>query len=235
MRNRPVICGQRHVRRTAVGGFTLIETAMATVIIGVGVLSLVEAQTAFLKSNTWTSQSATANYLANEIRELTRRLPKNDPVNGLWINTTGGNTLQGWGPNAGAVTAADFNHLTAFDGMSFLSSGTPGWADGDLPGPIDAFGNVIPQITTSGQIQYATNGTPLPLQGWAQQVQVQKVDPFNSSVTYSPSTVLAANPSTGFVGLPVDQFPVRVTVTVTFRGPYDNVPATMAQVSWIVP
>src|SRR5438132_13329642 len=91
-------------------GFTLIKTALATVIIGVGVLALVQAQEGFLRSNSWSTQAATANYLAGEIRELTRRLPRHDPVNGLYIS---GNQLIGWGPRAGDVGPRDFAYLSA--------------------------------------------------------------------------------------------------------------------------
>jgi len=69
-------------------GFTLLETSMALVIIGVGVLAFVEAQNAFIKNNTWSSQAATATLLAGEIRERTRRLPRHDPVTGLYIETS---------------------------------------------------------------------------------------------------------------------------------------------------
>ena len=62
--------------RAGTGGFTLIETSMATVIIGVGVLAMVDAQSAFIVSNQWSSHAASATFLANEIRELTRNLPR---------------------------------------------------------------------------------------------------------------------------------------------------------------
>lgn len=209
---------------------------MSTVIIGVGVLALVEAQTAFIRTNSWTSQAASATYLANEIRELTRNLPKFDPVNGLWLDTSGGgSTLRGWGPNAGASTVRDFNCIVAFDNLRLASNGTAGFADGDLPGPIDAFGDLIPQINPDGSFQPDANGIPRPMQGWAQEVRVQKVNPFDSSITYPPAQVLAATPGNGFKGLAVDQFPVRVTVVVKYRGPFDSQEATMATVSWVVP
>ena len=57
-------------------GFTLLETMLALVIIGVGVLAFVDAQTSFIRSNNWSSQAATGMLLANEIRELTRTLPR---------------------------------------------------------------------------------------------------------------------------------------------------------------
>ena len=63
---------RRAVRATRPGGFTLIETSLATLIVGIGVLAMVDAQTAFIVSNQWSSHAASATFLANEIRELTR-------------------------------------------------------------------------------------------------------------------------------------------------------------------
>lgn len=218
------------------GAFTLLETALATVIVGVGVLALVEAQTAFMRSNGWSSQSATATYLANEIRELTKMLPKHDPVNGLFVQGSGaGATLVGWGPSSASVTVEDFTHLTAFDGMRFASNGSAGYADNDLPGPIDAFGTLIPQINNDGTIARDGEGEPLPMEGWSQSVTVQKVNPFNPSVTYADNATLAADTGTGFKGLAIDEFPLRVTVRVSYRGPYDSAEDQVAAVSWIVP
>ena len=59
---------RRRRRRADRRAFTLIETSLALVIIAVGVLALIEAQTAFIKTNDWSSHAATANYLANEVR-----------------------------------------------------------------------------------------------------------------------------------------------------------------------
>lgn len=224
------------LRRGRRRGFTLLETALATVIIGVGVLALVEAQQAFIRSNSWSSQSATATYLANEIRELTRNLPKHDPVNGLFVDSTGTTSvLRGWGPRAGDAGPQDFAYVSAFDGIRFTSSGDAGWDDADLPGPIDAFGEVIPDVDANGTVRTDNQGRPLALQGWTQTVTVQKVDPFNNAVVYANDAVLPANTGTGFRGLAIDRFPLRVTVTVTFQGPFDSAAVEMARVSWIVP
>lgn len=211
--------------------FTLIETALATVIIGVGVLALVDSQRAFLASNAWSTQTATANYLANEIRELTRRMPRHDPVNGLYMDS---GTLRGWAPRSTDAGPQDFTYVTAFDGMTFTSSGTTGWADGNMPGPIDAFGTVIPDVDGNGVVRMS-GGTPMPLQGWSQTVTVRKIDPFNNSRAYTSNATLGADASTGFRGLTIDQFPLRVTVTVRYRGPFDSADTDMATVSWIVP
>ncbi|MBY0311399.1 MAG: prepilin-type N-terminal cleavage/methylation domain-containing protein [Phycisphaerales bacterium] len=227
---------RRHSTRRSRRGFTLLETALATVIIGVGVLALVEAQQAFLRSNSWSTQAATATYLANEIRELTRKLPKHDPVNGLFTEVSGGNdVLRGWTPRAGDVDARDFAYVTAFDGVTFSAAGDAGWDDGDLPGPIDAFGDTIPEVDATGTVQTDQAGRILGLQGWSQQVIVAKVDPFNNAITFADNATMPANATTGFRGLSIDQFPLRVTVIVRFRGPFDTEDREMARVSWIVP
>lgn len=229
--------GSTYSRGSAIAdGFTLIETALATVIIGVGVTAMVESQMAFMKSNSWSSTSASATYLANEIRELTRNLPKHDPVNGLYLLTSGGaSTLHGWGPQPGSTGASDFNHIDAFDNMKFTYNGSAGFTDGNLPGPVDAFGNIIPDIDSKGNILVDSSGNPRPMNGWTQEVHVTKVDPFNNSITYANDATLPANSATGFKGLAVDKFPLRVSVTVKYRGVYDSADSTIASVSWVVP
>lgn len=221
----------RRLRR----GFTLIETALATVIIGVGVMALVESQQAFIKSNSWSTHSATATYLANEIREMTRRMPRHDPVTGLYTQTTNGTSaLRGWGPDSGETTIADFDDIDDLDGLRIAYNGTAGLGDGDLPGPIDAFGQVIPQINNDGTAALDPDGVPLPLQGWTQDVRVEKVDPANYSRVMANDAVIPPD-GTGFTGVAVDKFPLRVTVTVRYRGVYDTEDQTVAVVTWIVP
>ncbi len=215
--------------------FTLIETSLALIIIAVGVLALIEAQTAFIKSNDWSSHSATANYLANEIREQMRRLPKHDPVTGLYFQgNPGSEVLRGWGPDGGEVGVDDFDDIDDFDGMSFSFSGTTGVTDGDLPGPIDAFGAVIPEIGGNGAILLDGDGQPVPLRGWTQTVRVTKVDPFDPSIEYPVEQVLGTQ-ANGFSGLNVDEFPLRVSVDVFFRGVYDTEDRLVTTVTWIVP
>jgi hypothetical protein len=213
----------------------LIETALATVIVGVGVLALLDAQAAFHVSNDWSTHAATGTYLANEIRELTRKLPNHDPVTGLYFTTQGQTQiLHGWGPEAGETTVGDFNDLDDFDGITFSNSGTATLTDGNLTGPIDAFGNVIPDILTNGTIRLDSQGEPMPLQGWSQSIRVEKLDPFNTSTVRPHSYVLPPVPP-NFAGLDVDRFPLRVTVTVRYQGPHDSVPQDVATVVWIAP
>jgi hypothetical protein len=62
-------------------------------------------------------------------------------------------------------------------------------------------------------------------------VAVEKVDPFN----FSSAAPWTATQSANGVARAVDQFPLRVTVTVSYQGPLDPAPTPVTQVSWIVP
>jgi hypothetical protein len=130
-------------------GFTLLETALATIIVGVGVLAMVSAQAAFHKQNSWSTHASIATALANEIRELTWNLPRHDPVTGDAF----------WGPDAGeAMTVTDFDDLDDFDG---LGDGLIFSAEANN-GPINARREIISNMA-----------------GWSQTVRVFNVDPFH--------------------------------------------------------
>jgi prepilin-type N-terminal cleavage/methylation domain-containing protein len=211
--------------RSARRAFTLLETMMSLVIIGVGVLAFVDAQAAFTKSNGWSSQAATGMLLANEVREFSRRLPRHDPVTGLILTGSGASVvLQGWGREASELTVDDIDDLDDLDGMKFGSGGT-------FPGPIDAFGKVIPEISLDGAIEM--NGTQqVSMQGWAQRVVVEKVDPYNFNTVRAPSYQQA---STGQLpAIAVDQFPLRVTVIVEYTSPGATTANEITRLTWVV-
>lgn len=219
-------------RRRANGreGFTLIEAAMATVIIGVGVVAMVEAQQAFIFSNAWSSHAATGALLAEEVRELTRNMPRHDPVNGLFMSTNeeGDDILIGWGAEPGEVSVADFDDIDDFDGMIFSDIGSDGIDDGDLPGPINAFGEVITEMNADGDIVLDAEGAPRSMIGWSQQVIVTKVERFNTGV------VLADDARTSAAD--VASYPLRVEVVVTYQGTWAvSGPEEITRVAWIVP
>lgn len=214
-------------RRAGRRGFTLLETSMALIIIGVGVLAFVEAQRSFMSNNEWSSQTARAMYLANEIRELSRRLPRHDPVTGLYLETVDGNPiLRGWGPESGEIDAGDFDDIDDLDGAVF-------GLEGNHAGPIDSYGNLIPETNAAGVVVLDEEGHPSGLAGWTQSVKVEKVDPFNYSTVRAPA--FKEDPQGSFPGRRVDQYPLRVTVSVTYRGMFDSEPREIAAVSWIVP
>lgn len=205
-------------------GFTLIETAMALVIIGVGVVAMVDAQQAFIKSNTWSSQAATATFLAGEVREFCRRLDRHDPVTGMYVD---GGTLVGWGPEVGEVTPQDYDDLDDFDGVEFGSLG-------DFEGPINAYGELIPHLNPDGTIALDPDtGEPIPMIGWSQRVEVVKVSPFDAGEPLDPDYV--DPPSGTFEGRGVDDFPLLVTVIVEYQGAYDTSPQEVVRIVWIAP
>ncbi len=131
--------------------FTLIETALAIVIIGTGVISILTAQAAFHQQNAWSTHTSTATFLANEIREMCTRLPLFDPVTG----TTN------WGPEANEPTLVDFDDLDDFDGAN--GAGVLFTAE-DGSGPVNALREVIPGMD-----------------GWSQTILVYNVDPADIS------------------------------------------------------
>ncbi len=205
-------------------GFTLIETALATVIIGVGVVAMVEAQLSFMKTNRWSSHASAGTLMGNEIREMTRGFPRHDLVSGL---TLAGDpvALVGWGSDPGEIIVVDFDDIDDFDDIQFGNGG-------QLPGPIDAFGNVIPQTLADGTIVLDGNGDPVPLQGWSQRVIVEKVMPTNLTTIVADDFVIVAGVG---AGVAVDRFPLRVTVIVEYQAPYETQPSEVNRIIWIVP
>lgn len=210
---------QRRKPRHAGRAFTLLECALAMVILAVGVLALIEAQGYFFTANQFSSQSATGAYLANEIRERMRLLPKHDPVTGLYKN---GGTLVGWGAEAGE-TPADYDDVDDFDGTSFGSGGT-------FDGPVDSVGRVITQTDVNGVVE-TDGGVNVSLRGWNQSVTVDKVEPSNYAVVRAHSYDNTASAPV----LQVNQYALRVTVVVTYLAPGKTAPAEMARLVWIVP
>ncbi len=194
---------------------------MALVIIGVGVLAMVEAQSAFIQSNLWSSHAATGNYLAQEVRELSRSFSRHDPVRGLDPDTG-----YAFGAEPGEVVVGDFDDLDDLDGVRF-------GADGDMPGPINALGDIITEINLDGSISIDGAGNPEPMVGWAQEITVEKVEPFDTALTrddaYFRGTDMGGLPPLGR-----ESFPLRVTVIVSFT-PVNGAELEMARVSWIVP
>jgi hypothetical protein len=127
-------------------GFTLIETALATIIVGVGVLSMVSAQAAFHKQNNWSTHASTATRLGNEIREMTLNLPRLDPVTGAIV----------WGAEANETSVADFDDLDDFDGTGsgLVFSAALG------NGPLNAQREIIPNMAGWEQVVTVKNVDP---------------------------------------------------------------------------
>jgi hypothetical protein len=212
---------QRSQPHARTRGFTLLETALAMVIIVTGVLAIMEAQGAFIRSNRWSSHEATATYLANELRERMRTLPRHDPVTGLSL---AGGVVVGLGPETGEVTVDDLDDIDDYNTVMF------GGVAPTFPGPIDAFGEVIPEINPDGEI-VMNGGNPVPLFGWSQYVLVEKVSPWDLSDVRPWAE--QDPPSGSYPGMTVDQYPLRVTVTIFYQGPYDVSAQPVTSMSWV--
>lgn len=211
-------------RTAQLRGFTLMETALAMIIIMVGVLAMIEAQGAFVRNNSWSSHEATATYLANEIRERMRPLPRHDPITGLSVVN---GQVVGVGLETGEVTVQDFDDIDDYDGIEF-------GAAGNFDGPIDAFGTIIPDVGPDGAVRIdPQTGLPMPLQGWSQAVLVEKMDPYDYALPRDWAYVEA--PAGSFLGRAIHRFPLRVTVTVSYQGPLEPAPTVITTMSWIVP
>ncbi len=147
---------RRAIARVRRHGFTLIESALATIIIGVGVLSIVQAQQAFHQKNAWSTHVSTATWLGNEIREMTLNLPRHDPVTGDAF----------WGPEPDTeLTIFDYDDLDDFDGVAgngLLFSAIP--VAGVVNGPRNSRREIIQNMD-----------------GWEQTIFVDMVDPFDIS------------------------------------------------------
>ena len=221
--------GRRQRRRLAKRrGFTLLETMLTLVIVTVGVAAVFDSYSAFTIANEWSSRTATAELLANEIREFTRALPRHDPVSGLGYDDDAA-AVYGWGLEPGEVEATDIDDIDDLDGLTFIYSGA-NLANLEMPGPIDAGGNIVDQYiidsvdTASGDaIQF----------GWVQTITVSKVNPFDYAEVLA--TGFSEDPDGDFRGREVGDYPLRISVTVGYQGWDDAEANDITTLSWIVP
>jgi len=110
------------------GGFSLIEVLFAIILVGIAIASLVAANSSFTKANAAGTDLSTAEFLLEQIRELTILLPVVDPNTGTDI----------FGPEE--ATLADYDDLDDFDGASFSP---PISADGNDLDDLAAFSQQI--------------------------------------------------------------------------------------------
>ena len=115
------------VNRQLNSAFSLIEVLIAIVLVGLAIVSLVAANNSFTKANAAGRDLSTAEFLIEQIRELTTLLPVVDPNTGISI----------FGPEAGE-TLAGYNDLDDFDSTSFSP-------------PISSDRNVLSNFAAFGQ------------------------------------------------------------------------------------
>lgn len=104
-----VITAPRRLRRSPRRGFTLFEAALATVIVGMGVLGIMQLLAVCTQQNRGGSQLTTAMYLAQCIQEATTDLPFNDP-SGAGMGREEGGGLLSWND------VDDFHNFTTLGG-----------------------------------------------------------------------------------------------------------------------
>ena len=110
-------------------GFTLIEVMIAIILVGLAIASLVGANSAFTQANGAGTDLSTAEFLLEQIKELTATLPVVDPT-----TTT---TTTTFGPE-GSETLPTYNDLDDFDNMTFSP-------------PIDASRNTLSNFASFSQ------------------------------------------------------------------------------------
>jgi prepilin-type N-terminal cleavage/methylation domain-containing protein len=89
-------------------GFTLIESALATVIIGTGFVAMMQLFTTCTIQNNTAAHMTAAQMLGEHVREVTQDLPFNDPFTGRsFFGYESGETL------------ATFDDIDDFDGQTF--------------------------------------------------------------------------------------------------------------------
>jgi len=120
-------------RAAARSGFTLTEALLATVIVGVGVLSSLNLFCACTESAMKAAQATTGRTLAENVRESMAGLAFCDPVSGATA----------WGPETGE-TLASYDDVDDYDGTD--GKGTT------FNPPIDGMRNPIPALSQYTQV-----------------------------------------------------------------------------------
>ncbi|MEY3142286.1 MAG: hypothetical protein RLY21_779 [Planctomycetota bacterium] len=126
-------------------GFTLIEAAVATMIVGSGIVAVMAAHRAFHAQNAWAAEAATAQQLGAEMRELMLGLPQRDPVTNDDL----------WGSEPDESGVGDLDDLDDFDDAVFDS------ADGT--GPLNALREPIADMDGWRQRVFVENIDPFEL------------------------------------------------------------------------
>lgn len=93
-------------------GFTLIEVLIATILVGLAIAALLGANSSFTMANGVGTDMSTAEFLAEQIRELTAMLPVVDPDTKTAFDT----------PEASWTS---YDDVDDFDGFSSSSLGGP--------------------------------------------------------------------------------------------------------------
>lgn len=96
-------------RPKSVRGFTLIEALIATILVGFSIAALMAANGTLSMANGAGADQSTAEFLAEQIRELTAMLAVVDPTTGIAT----------FGPESLETSVTSYDDLDDFDGAVF--------------------------------------------------------------------------------------------------------------------
>ncbi len=141
---------------------TLVEVAIAIVIIGVGVMALMQLTAACTFQNRAASQTTSAVLLAGQMREMLADLPLNDPT----VGSTN------FGAESGE-SLASYDDVDDFDGKAFSPvidasrstlDGFDGYSQSIVVNPVNSTalsgnltGTAIPKTTYTGAVRVTIN------------------------------------------------------------------------------
>lgn len=97
-------------------GFSLLEVLIATLLVGLSIAALVVANGSFSMANVTGADLSTAEFLAEQIRELTTMLPVVDPAVTNWTAL---------GPESGETAVAAYDDVDDFHGFDSATLGAP--------------------------------------------------------------------------------------------------------------
>lgn len=137
-------------------GFTLIEAALTTVIVGTGVLAIVAAQQAYHQKNDWAQRTGTAMLLANEIRELTLTMNHHDPITAAANLGPETNETKSDGSGGTVADPTKFDDLDDFAGTGSSNN----WTGTTINPPINALRQEIADMGNWTQVVDVENVFP---------------------------------------------------------------------------
>ena len=138
-----------HPRRGCHRGFTLVETAIATMIVGLGTVAMMALLAAGTSSNLNTGQLTTAVDLANNIHELSAQLPY--PTSGSW-GMPGGQAISNCFSNGNVSWLDSQSFNPPIDGTAAQVSGMSTWTQSvtvDNVSPTNMSSNLTPNAVAN--------------------------------------------------------------------------------------
>ena len=115
-------------------GFSFVEILISIILVGLSITALVIASNSFTMANGAGADLSTAEFLIEQIRELTTLLPLVDPTVTVWT------TL---GTEAGESGLAAYDDVDDFDGFDSSSLGAPIDANRNTLAGLSAFSQVV--------------------------------------------------------------------------------------------